>query len=65
MKVKLLKSRCVFLTPNIKNTAKYYQNVLGLKAVKYLNSKNPHICLYRDKTGIILADSKDNAVVPN
>ncbi|TYB32087.1 MAG: VOC family protein [Candidatus Mcinerneyibacterium aminivorans] len=65
MRDKLLKSHCVFPTPNIERTARYYEEVMGFKVVEYLDSNEPHICLYRDKTEIILTDSGNQKVVPN
>lgn len=58
-------SHCVFPTPNINKTADYYCKYLGFRAVKYLDVSQPHICLYRDNTEIILLDSGDNKVIPN
>jgi catechol 2,3-dioxygenase-like lactoylglutathione lyase family enzyme len=65
MRDKLLKSHSVFPTPNIERTARYYEEVMGFKVVEYLDSNEPHICLYRDKTEIILTDSGNQKVVPN
>jgi len=58
-------SHCVFPTPNIERTSDYYEKVMGFKAVKYLDSKEPHICLYRDSTEIILTKSNGQEVIPN
>jgi hypothetical protein len=38
---------------------------MGFKAVKYLESQEPHICLYRDDTEIILTKSKTEKIYPN
>lgn len=54
-----------FPTPNIKQTADFYVQNLGFNAVEYLNSKEPHICLYKDNIEIILTDSKGKKVVSN
>ena len=55
----------VFPTPNIEETAKYYNEVLGFRAVKYLAVKEPHICLYRDKTEIVLLKANGGKVYTN
>lgn len=55
----------VFPTPNIKQTLIFYVQKLGFNAVEYLNSQEPHICLYKDDVEIILTDSKGKKVVPN
>lgn len=61
----LLQSHCIFPTPEIEKTANYYVNVLGFRSVPYLSTSEPHICLYRDSTEIILTQSKGQAVLPN
>ena len=55
----------VFPTPNIEETAKYYNEVLGFRIVKYIDVKEPHICLYRDSTEIILTQANTKKVFPN
>ncbi len=55
----------VFPTPHIKQTADFYVHKLGFNAVEYLNSKEPHICLYKDNIEIILTDSNGQRVIPN
>ena len=47
----------VFPTPDMKRTADFYVNKLGFNSVEYLNSSEPHICLYKDNIEIILTDS--------
>ena len=44
----------IFPTPNIERTAKYYNEVMGFRVVKYLEVEEPHICLYRDRVEIVL-----------
>jgi predicted enzyme related to lactoylglutathione lyase len=65
MEKMLFMSHCVFPTPDIIKTAQYYEKVMGFKAVQYLDAKEPHICLYRDSTEIILTKSDGQEVVPN
>lgn len=36
----------MFPTPNIEETAKFYNEVMRFRIVKYLDVKEPHICLY-------------------
>lgn len=64
MDKRLLCSHSVFPTPDIGGTAEYYEKVMGFRAVKYLDAKEPHICLYRDATEIILTQT-ERSVVPN
>jgi len=65
MEKRLLQSHSIFPTHDIIRTSEYYEKVLGFKAVKYLEVIEPHICLYRDDTEIILTVSKKQKVVPN
>lgn len=55
----------VFPTPDIEETAKYYNEVLGFRVVKYLNVKEPHICLYRDNVEIILTKANTEKIYAN
>lgn len=65
MKNILLKSHCVFPTPDIIKTANFYEQKMGFKAVRYLETTEPHICLYRDYTEIILTKTNGQKVIPN
>lgn len=65
MKQDLLMSHCVFPSPDIEKTADFYTEVMGFRAVRYLNAKEPHICLYRDHTEIILTSANTDRVFPN
>ena len=55
----------VFPTPNIKETAKYYKDILGFRIVEYLDVNEPHICLYRDSTEIVLTKANTKKIFPN
>lgn len=55
----------VFPAPDIEKNARYYNEILGFKAVKYLDVKEPHMCLYRDNTEIILTQANTKKVFPN
>ena len=55
----------IFPTPNMKRTADFYIKNLGFSSVEYLNSVQPHVCLYKDDIEIILTDSKGKKVIPN
>lgn len=65
MKNLLLESHCIFPTPNILKTASFYEQKMGFKSVRYLDAKEPHICLYRDTTEIILTKTNGLNVMPN
>ncbi|AIQ45648.1 glyoxalase [Paenibacillus sp. FSL R7-0273] len=65
MKEWLLESHSIFGTPDITATAAFYEQKLGFRAVPYLDTQEPHICLYRDSTEIILTDSGGRPVIPN
>lgn len=61
----LFMSHCVFPTLDILRTAEYYEKIMGFKVVQYLDEQEPHICLYRDSTEIILTKSNGQEVIPN
>ncbi|WP_042473634.1 VOC family protein [Bacillus ndiopicus] len=65
MKSILIASHCIFPTLDIIRTADFYEQKMGFKAVHYLNANEPHICLYRDTTEIILTQSNGQKVIPN
>ncbi|MET3210346.1 UNVERIFIED_CONTAM: catechol 2,3-dioxygenase-like lactoylglutathione lyase family enzyme [Paenibacillus sp. PvR008] len=50
---------------NTEKTSEFYSRYLGFRAVSYLEAEEPHICLYRDDTEIILTKSLGQKVVPN
>jgi len=61
----LLQSHSIFPTQDIEQTRDYYVKTLGFKAVSYLQAAEPHVCLYRDDTEIILTVSQKQRVLPN
>ena len=65
METNLYSILAVFPTPNIEATAQYYSDVLGFRAVKYLEVEEPHICLYRDNVEIVLTKANTGRVYTN
>ena len=63
--MRLMEMSCIFPVPDIKKTAEFYVSKLGYKAVEYLECKEAHICLYRDKTEIILLQAQTKNIFPN
>jgi hypothetical protein len=61
----LFSSNCVFPCPEIEKTAEFYAKKMGFSAVPYLDAAEPHICLYRDKTEIILTKANREKFSPN
>ena len=61
----LLKSHCIFPTLDIVKTTNFYVEKLGFTASLYLEAAEPHVCLYRDETEIILTQSNGQPVIPN
>lgn len=55
---------CIFPVPDINATAEFYVRKLGFRAVEYLDCSEPHICLYRDDSEIILLQA-NSSVTPN
>lgn len=56
---------CIFPVPDIQKTEKFYVTALGFTAVEYLQSKEPHVCLYKDDIEIILLEAHTARVIPN
>lgn len=56
---------CIFPVPDILKTARFYTDSLGFRAVEYVECEEPHICLYRDKTEIILLKANTDRVFTN
>jgi catechol 2,3-dioxygenase-like lactoylglutathione lyase family enzyme len=65
MEKKIYSILAIFPTPNIEKTAAYYNEVMGFRVVKYLNVKEPHICLYRDNIEIVLTKANSSKVYTN
>ena len=65
MKKNLYSLLVIFPTPDIERTCDFYVNIMGFRAVKYLDVKEPHICLYRDDTEIVLTKAMTDKVYPN
>lgn len=63
--MRLMEMSCIFPVPDIKKTAEFYVSKLGYRAVEYLECKEAHICLYRDKTEIILLQAQTKNIFPN
>lgn len=61
----LMELSCIFPATDIKKTAEFYVSCLGFRAVEYLECKEPHICLYRDKIEILLLQAKTEKIFPN
>lgn len=56
---------CIFPVPDILKTARFYTDSLGFRAVGYVECEEPHICLYRDKTEIILLKANTDRIFTN
>lgn len=63
--MKLLGLSCIFPCADIEKTAEYYESKLEFKTVKYLQSEQPHICLYKDDIEIILTQANNGDIKPN
>ena len=56
---------CIFPVPDIGKTTRYYVEKLGFRAVEWLESSEPHVCLYLDRSEIILLKADTDRVLPN
>ena len=62
---KLEHSLLIMPSADMNKTADYYVNFLNFRAVRGLEFKEPHICLYRDGVEIVLTKSKLQNIQPN
>ena len=65
MEKNIYSSLAIFPTSDIERTSDFYVNVMGFRAVKYLDVSKPHICLYRDKVEIVLLKANTDRIYPN
>ncbi|WP_331456859.1 glyoxalase [Bacillus sp. CHD6a] len=65
MKNLLIESHCIFPSHDILKTAGFYEQKMGFKAVHFLKANEPHICLSRDTTEIILTKTNGQKVISN
>ena len=63
--MKLLGISCIFPSKDIRKTAEYYKTKLEFDIVEYLQSEQPHICMYKDNIEIILTQAKSKEIKPN
>ncbi len=54
----------LFPSADMENTKRFYEKI-GFSSVSYLDSKEPHICLYRDSIEIVLLKSNLKKIHPN
>lgn len=64
-RVMLIGLSSIFPCNDIERTSDFYVNKLEFKAVSYLNSSEPHICLYKDSVEIILIKALAETYKPN
>jgi catechol 2,3-dioxygenase-like lactoylglutathione lyase family enzyme len=55
----------VFVTPDVKKTATYYQDILGFRVVEHYDKEEPFAALYRDAVEIVVVQAKYGQVVSN
>ncbi len=63
--MKLISLSPIFPTIDIRKTAEYYKTKLKFDIVEYLQSEQPHICMYKDNIEIILTQTNSEAIKPN
>lgn len=61
---KFIDSLQIFPSAYIEETTKFYESI-GFRAVRYLDVKEPHVCLYRDDIEIVLTQSARAKIEPN
>lgn len=63
--MKLIGVSCIFSSKDIRKTAEYYRTKLGFDTIEYLQSVQPHICMYKDNVEIILTQANNEEIKPN
>ena len=62
----LYRTLAMFPSEDLNRTAEFYEQKMGFRRVEYMESKEPHICLYRGETEIIVTGIINGAsFVPN
>ena len=62
----LYRTLAMFPSEDLNRTAEFYEQKMGFRRVDYMESKEPHICLYRGETEIIVTGIINGAsFVPN
>lgn len=54
----------MFPSTDMDKTAAFYVSI-GFREVRYLESEEPHICLYKDRIEIVLTQSNNENILPN
>lgn len=55
----------IFPSRDIKKTAEFYKTKLEFDIVEYLESEQPHICMYKNNVEIILTQTSNEEITPN
>lgn len=55
----------IFPSRDIKKTAEFYKTKLKFDIVEYLESEQPHICMYKNNVEIILTQANNEKITPN
>jgi cytidine deaminase/predicted enzyme related to lactoylglutathione lyase len=62
----IYRTLAMFPSEDMNRTAEFYEEKIGFRRVDYMESKEPHICLYRGETEIIVTGITNGAsLVPN
>lgn len=62
----IYRTLAMFPSEDMNKTAEFYEEKMGFRRVDYMESKEPHICLYRGETEIIVTGITNGALlVPN
>lgn len=63
--MKLIGLSPIFPSKDIRKTAQYYREKLEFDTVEYLQSEQPHICMYKDNIEIILTQANNEEIKSN
>ena len=64
-RAKLDNAAAVFITPDVRRTALYYDEVFGFTVVEHFDAEEPFAAIYRDSVEILLVQAKRGEFQPN
>ena len=64
-RAKLDNAAAVFITPDVRRTALYYDEVFGFTVVEHYDAEEPFAAIYRDSVEILLVQAKRGEFQPN
>jgi len=64
-KARLENLAAVFVSPDLRRTARYYRDVFGFRVVEHYEATEAFVALYRDSVEIVVVQSKQGEIESN